>query len=71
MDLSTVEQRVSDAVEEVGNLIGWSLLRDRHFGAAMVQHLQPVIQDVALMYGDCFNAAAVMADGTQPLGTEP
>jgi hypothetical protein len=70
VDLSTVEQCVGDAVEQVGNLIGEHLLHEPGFGADVRAQLDPVIREVALIYGDCSNAAAVMADATQPIGTE-
>lgn len=71
MDLSTVEQCVSDAVEEAGNVIGRYVLSDPHFGAVVLEPMRPVIREVALMVGDQFNAAAVMADVTQPIALEP
>jgi len=70
VELSTVEQCVADAVEQVGNLIGEHLLREPGFGAAVREVLRPEVREVALVVGDGFNASAVMADATQPIGTE-
>lgn len=70
MDLSTVEQSMANVVEQTGDLMGRYLLGDPLFGAVVREQMQPVIRESALMYGNCLNAAAVMADATQPIALE-
>ncbi|WP_280246184.1 hypothetical protein [Nocardia abscessus] len=68
MDLSTIEHQIGETVRVVADRLCAAV--DVPFcGVEMRQHLQPLIHDIALNFADSGNAAAVMADATQTIGT--
>lgn len=69
-DTAPLERRIGDTVQATAEYLFETLGIDAD-GIEVRKTLRPFYRDMALIYVDAVNASAVMADGSQPIGSEP